>query len=152
MGCGTARATRIRRWSTATIASRVPADAPAYTLRRIWLSEEEERRYYNGFANEGLWPLAHTVHVRPRFRSEDWAAYQRVNARFAAAVADELTEPDESGVHPGLPSGAGRRRTAARCEPRVRTAFFWHIPWPHPDRLRICPWRREILRGCWRTT
>ena len=41
-------------------------------LRRIWLSEEEERRYYNGFANEGLWPLAHTVHVRPRFRSEDW--------------------------------------------------------------------------------
>ena len=29
----------------------------------------------------------------------------------------------------------------------ARTALFWHIPWPHPDRLRICPWRREILSG-----
>jgi trehalose 6-phosphate synthase len=124
----------------------VPVDMPAYSLRRIWLSEEEDRRYYNGFANEGLWPLAHTVHVRPRFRSEDWAAYQRVNARFAAAVADELTEPDESvfiqDYHLALVAGELRR-----LEPRVRTAFFWHIPWPHPDRLRICPWRHEIMKG-----
>jgi trehalose 6-phosphate synthase len=29
----------------------------------------------------------------------------------------------------------------------VRTALFWHIPWPYPDRLRICPWAREILTG-----
>src|SRR5690349_17291385 len=97
----------------------VPVDMPAYSLRRIWLSEEEDRRYYNGFANEGLWPLAHTVHVRPRFRSEDWAAYQRVNARFAAAVADELTEPDESvfiqDYHLALVAGELRR-----LEPRVR--------------------------------
>ena len=31
--------------------------------------------------------------------------------------------------------------------PDVRTALFWHIPWPYPDRLRICPWRREIVAG-----
>jgi trehalose 6-phosphate synthase len=31
--------------------------------------------------------------------------------------------------------------------PDVRTALFWHIPWPYPDRLRICPWTAEILRG-----
>ena len=70
----------------------VPPDAPAYVLRRVWLSADDERRYYDGFSNEGLWPLAHTVHVRPRFRSEDWSAYQRVNKRFAAAVAAELTD------------------------------------------------------------
>jgi alpha,alpha-trehalose-phosphate synthase [UDP-forming] len=124
----------------------VPVDHPAYALRRIWLSEEEDRRYYNGFANEGLWPLAHIVHVRPRFRSEDWAAYQRVNERFAAAVAEELTEPDQSvfiqDYHLALVAGELRR-----LEPRVRTAFFWHIPWPDPDRLRICPWRQEIMKG-----
>ena len=32
----------------------VPPDAPAYTLKRIWLSKQEERGYYYGFANEGL--------------------------------------------------------------------------------------------------
>src|SRR5690606_10851228 len=31
--------------------------------------------------------------------------------------------------------------------PQVRTALFWHIPWPHTDQLRMCPWRVEILRG-----
>ena len=66
----------------------VPPDAPAYTLRRIWLTPEEEQRYYNGFANEGLWPLCHIVHVRPIFRSEDWNEYRAVNARFAL-VDDE---------------------------------------------------------------
>ena len=124
----------------------VPVEEPAYALRRIWLSQDEERRYYNGFSNEGLWPLAHTVHVRPRFRSEDWAAYQRVNQRFAAAVAEELVEPDESvfiqDYHLALVAGELRR-----LEPRARTAFFWHIPWPHPDRLRICPWRQELMKG-----
>ena len=31
--------------------------------------------------------------------------------------------------------------------PSARTAIFWHIPWPHADSLRICPWRRDLLRG-----
>jgi trehalose 6-phosphate synthase len=34
-----------------------------------------------------------------------------------------------------------------RLKPEARTALFWHIPWPHPDRLRMCPWRKEIMRG-----
>jgi trehalose 6-phosphate synthase len=25
--------------------------------------------------------------------------------------------------------------------------LFWHIPWPHPDQLLMCPWRREIVEG-----
>jgi trehalose 6-phosphate synthase len=35
----------------------VPPGHPEYTLRRIWLTQEEEAGYYYGFANEGLWPL-----------------------------------------------------------------------------------------------
>src|SRR5262245_10012533 len=68
----------------------VPPENPAYLLRRLWLSKEEERRYYCGFANEGLWPLCHLAHVRPIFRSADWAMYRTVNARFADAVAAEI--------------------------------------------------------------
>ncbi|HEY9127640.1 MAG TPA: trehalose-6-phosphate synthase, partial [Acidobacteriaceae bacterium] len=62
---------------------RVPPDEPRYTLRRVWLSEEEVAGYYEGFANEGLWPLCHIAHTRPIFRASDWAYYQRVNAKFA---------------------------------------------------------------------
>ena len=124
----------------------VPPDAPCYTLRRVWLSADEEKQYYNGFANEGLWPLSHIVHVRPRFRSGDWQAYRRVNARFAETVASELTTPETlvfiQDYHLAIVADELRA-----LEPSVRTALFWHIPWPHLDRLRMCPWRREILRG-----
>ncbi|HET9765105.1 MAG TPA: trehalose-6-phosphate synthase, partial [Casimicrobiaceae bacterium] len=38
---------------------RVPPEKPSYTLRRVWLTKEEEQGYYFGFANEGMWPLCH---------------------------------------------------------------------------------------------
>ena len=124
----------------------VPPDNPTYPLRRIWLSAEEETHYYAGFANEGLWPLCHEAHVRPVFRAVDWASYQTVNDRFADVIDEEL--PDDSApvfiqdYQLALVGSALRARRTG-----VRTALFWHIPWPHPDRLRICPWRREILAG-----
>ena len=49
---------------------RVPPQEPRYTLRRVWLTKEEEEGYYYGFANEGLWPLCHIAHTRPMRRWE----------------------------------------------------------------------------------
>ncbi len=72
----------------------VPPEHPDYTLRRIWLTEEEENGYYYGFANEGLWPLCHIAHVRPIFRSSDWEQYVAINQRFADAVVKEANSDD----------------------------------------------------------
>jgi hypothetical protein len=69
---------------------RVPPDDPRYTLRRVWLSKEEEEGYYYGFANEGLWPLCHIAHTRPMFRASDWEHYEKANRRFADAVLKEM--------------------------------------------------------------
>jgi trehalose-6-phosphate synthase/Kef-type K+ transport system membrane component KefB len=125
---------------------RVPPDSPAYALRRLWIEEPTFSAYYAGFANEGLWPLCHLVDVRPQFRAEDWQAYQDVNDRFAAAIDEELTSTTTpvfiQDYHLTLVAPALRRR-----RPQARTALFWHIPWPYPDRLRICPWRRTLLEG-----
>ena len=124
----------------------VPPGAPAYALRRLWLEEPTFSQYYAGFANEGLWPLCHVVDVRPQFRLEDWEAYQDINDRFAAAVHQELdssaTPVFIQDYHLALVAPALRKR-----RPDARTALFWHIPWPYPDRLRICPWRRELLES-----
>ena len=124
----------------------VPPDTPAYALRRLWIEEPTFSAYYSGFANEGLWPLCHVVDVRPQFRAEDWAAYQAVNLRFAAAIDTALTSSRTpiflQDYHLALVAPALRSRRAD-----AHTALFWHIPWPYPDRLRICPWRRELLGG-----
>ena len=124
----------------------VPPDGPSYVLRRLWLTDQEATSYYEGFANEGLWPLCHEAHVRPVFRTPDWESYQRVNNRFAAVIETEL--PDLSApvfiqdYHLALVAANLRHR-----QPGVKTALFWHIPWPSPDRLRICPWRRDLIAG-----
>lgn len=124
----------------------VPPDKAMYTLRRLWIEEPTFNAYYGGFANEGLWPLCHAVDVRPKFRADDWHAYEEVNARFARAIDEELGDTNApvfiQDYHLTRVSAILRRR-----RPHARTAIFWHIPWPYPDRLRICPWRREILSG-----
>jgi len=125
----------------------VPPDEPQYTLRRVWLSKQEEAGYYFGFANEGLWPLCHIAHTRPTFRAEDWACYQEVNAKFAEAVLREM----EGTVDPALLVQdyhfALLPRLVKEKRPDARVAIFWHIPWPNPEAFRICPWERELLDG-----
>src|SRR4026207_1131493 len=120
---------------------RVPPGEPMYTLHRRWRGDARERQYLAGFANEGLWPLCHMVHVKPVFRAEDWDAYRAVNKRFAEAVVGHLTDLSTpvfiQDYHLALVAAELRR-----IQPKARTALFWHIPWPHPDQLRMCPWRR----------
>ena len=70
----------------------VPPENPAYTLRRVWLSKQEEQGYYYGFANEALWPLCHIAYTRPSFKPSDWEQYRRVNQKFADAVLEEAAD------------------------------------------------------------
>ena len=126
---------------------RVPPDDPRYTLRRVWLSPEEEDGYYYGLANEGLWPLCHIVHARPTFRPEDWAHYVAVNRKFADAVLDEVAGVAGPVVLIQDYHFALLPRLLRTGRPDARIALFWHIPWPNPEAFGICPWQTEILHG-----
>ncbi len=124
---------------------RVPPDRPSYTLRRVWLEPEEERGYYYGFSNEGLWPLCHIAHTRPTFRPEDWRHYQEVNQRFADAVVDEMAGHKSPILLAHDYHFALLPRLVKRARPDARVALFWHIPWPNPEAFGICPWQRELV-------
>ena len=126
---------------------RVPPAEPQYTLRRVWLTREEEEKYYYGFANEGIWPLCHIAHTRPIFRVEDWEAYQEVNRKFARAVLDEVEGEDHPIVLVQDYHFALLPRMIKEQRPDVRVAIFWHIPWPNPEAFGICPWQSELLEG-----
>jgi alpha,alpha-trehalose-phosphate synthase [UDP-forming] len=126
---------------------RVPPDHPAYTLRRVWLSADEEKGYYEGFANEGLWPLCHIAHTRPIFRPEDWLCYQEVNRRFADAVVAEMEGVESPIVLAQDYHFALLPRMIKEARPDARVAIFWHIPWPNPEVFGICPWQRELIDG-----
>jgi trehalose 6-phosphate synthase len=125
---------------------RVPPDDPAYEIRRVWMTADEEEGYYYGLANEGLWPLCHLAHVRPVFRSSDWTHYQAINDRFAAAIVEEAKTDNPvvliQDYHLALVPKLVRDRL-----PHATIITFWHIPWPNPESYAICPWHQDILEG-----
>jgi trehalose 6-phosphate synthase len=124
----------------------VPPEHPAYEIRRVWMTAEEEAGYYYGLANEGLWPLCHIAHVRPTFRSSDWNHYVAINERFAHAVFEEATTDNPvvlvQDYHFALLPKMIRDKL-----PNATIITFWHIPWPNAESFGICPWRQEILAG-----
>ena len=124
----------------------VPPDDPAYALRLVWLTEEEEQGYYYGFSNEALWPLCHNAYTEPVFDLSAWEMYRAVNQEFANYVLDEID---------GRPAAVFTQdyhlallpRLIRDADPDVITGQFWHIPWPNPEIFRICPWKNELLDG-----
>ena len=124
----------------------VPPDDPSYTLRLMWLSDEEQRGYYYGVSNDGLWPLCHNAYIEPTFDQSDWEIYRSVNRAFARQVLEEID---------GRPAAvfiqdyhlALLPRFLRDADPDVITGQFWHIPWPNYETFRICPWQEELLDG-----
>jgi len=125
----------------------VPPEEPKYTLKRLWLTKEEEDHFYYGFSNEGLWPLCHIAHTRPTFRNDDWHFYKKVNQDFAKAVLDETKDEEQPFILIQDFHFALLPELIKREKPKAKVAIFWHIPWPNPESFGICPWQREILHG-----
>jgi trehalose 6-phosphate synthase len=125
---------------------RVPPDDPQYTLRRVWLTKEQEDGYYYGLANEGLWPLCHIAFTRPVFQPQHWRTYCAVNELFAQAVLQEVgAEPAFVFIqdyHFGLLPRLLKDKNA-----NLVIAQFWHIPWPNREVFRVFPWNEQLLHG-----
>src|SRR4030095_4345482 len=120
----------------------VPPYENKYTLRRVWLTKEQEDHYYYGFSNEGLWPLCHIAHTRPLFRKEDWAQYLQVNEKFANAFAAEAGSGGPVSLIQDYHFATLPRMIRDRT-PQAVVSLFWHIPWPNPEAIAICPWKDE---------
>lgn len=122
----------------------VPPSDPSYTLRRVWLSEEQVQSYYYGFSNQVLWPLCHSSLATVRSEQAYWDAYRRTNEQFADVVATEATDRSLIWLHDyhfGLAASSIRRRLG----PQPLLAQFWHIPWPPAEVFLACPHGEEIL-------
>lgn len=126
---------------------KVPPDEPRYSLKRVWLTDEEVAGHYNGVSNEALWPLCHMAHVRPLFRDEDWRMYKKVNGLFAKTLLDEIRNVERPLVLVQDFHLALVPEMIKKSRPDAQIAIFWHIPWPSPAQFSICPWRKEILLG-----
>lgn len=125
----------------------VPVDSPKYTLKRVWLTDKEIKGYYQGFSNEGIWPLCHNAHTRPIFRKNDWEEYVRVNEKFAESVLHEIKHKKNPIVFVQDFHFALLPKLIRKARKDAIICIFWHIPWPNAESFSICPWRKELLEG-----
>jgi len=124
----------------------VPPASPHYRLRYVSVPREEYRGYYYGFANEGLWPLCHSLNVRPRFRASDFRMYTAANSRFVWAVAAEAAGSVPLVLVQDYHFALAPRLLRLRL-PKSTIVSFWHIPWPTAREFRTCPWARDLVLG-----
>ncbi|TQJ48475.1 trehalose-6-phosphate synthase [Phycicoccus sp. SLBN-51] len=122
-----------------------PFEEDGMFLRPVPLSEDEVAYYYEGFANDTLWPIYHDVIVPATFHRLWWAAYEKVNRRFAEAICDVAAQGATVWVHDYqlqlVPAMVREMR------PDVRIGWFNHIPFPPVELFAQLPWRRRLVEG-----
>lgn len=111
----------------------------------VFLTRKQLSLFYEGYANDTIWPLFHYFQSLAVFKDEYWRAYKDVNLIYSKAVKRSAAEDCAIWVHDYhlmlLPSLV---RTAL---PRVSIGFFLHIPFPSSEIFRLLPNRRELLAG-----
>ena len=111
----------------------------------VFLTAKEVELYYEGYANDTLWPLFHYFQSVARYHDEYWEAYKSVNERFAEATASVAGEQARIWIHDYhfmlLPALIRERL------PSATIGFFLHIPFPSFEIFRLLPQRKELLNG-----
>ncbi len=124
---------------------RIPPSRPAYTLKRVWLDNNEVENYYHGYSNRVLWPLCHMALDKVYFRKKYWDDYLKANSAFADSVLEDADEKSLIWIHDYhlclVPKKLKEKNSA------LTVAHFWHIPWPNYGVFRICPQSTEILEA-----
>ncbi|MBN1871119.1 MAG: trehalose-6-phosphate synthase, partial [Candidatus Omnitrophica bacterium] len=126
---------------------RVPPHKPSYTLKRVWLTKDEEDGFYYGYSNQTLWPLCHLAFQRPVFNSSNFEYYRQVNKKFAEKVIEEIGDKRAFVWIQDYHFTLLPKYLREMAPSQLVIAQFWHIPWPSHEIFRICPQKEEILDG-----
>ncbi|WP_314422073.1 trehalose-6-phosphate synthase [uncultured Microbacterium sp.] len=122
-----------------------PFEINGIDLVPVPLSTDEVADYYEGFANDTIWPLYHDVIAPPQYHREWWDAYVRVNRRFAQAAADVAAQDGTVWVHDYQLQLVPQMIRELR--PDVTIGYFHHIPFPAHGLYAQLPWRDQVLTG-----
>jgi trehalose 6-phosphate synthase len=114
-----------------------------YQLKPVNLSSYEIDKYYQGFANEIIWPLFHDLQSRCNFDPEYWQAYKEVNKKFAEVIIKNITTEDYIWVHDYHLMNVSKELRLKNH--KLKIGFFLHIPFPPLDIFLKLPWRQELL-------
>lgn len=111
----------------------------------VYLSNDQIKQFYEGYANDTIWPLFHYFQSLVNYHENYWGAYENVNELFAKSVLKYADEHSTIWVHDYhlmlLPALLRKQMN------ELSIGFFLHIPFPSYEIFRLLPERKLILRG-----
>ncbi len=111
----------------------------------VFLTQYEIANFYEGYANDTLWPLMHYFPNIVQHKEQYWKAYRAVNQRYKRIVQKVADAGAAIWIHDYhfllLPS---MLRTVL---PDAKIGFFLHVPFPSYEVFRLLPERRELIEG-----
>ena len=109
------------------------------------LPEDVASGFYEGYANQTLWPVFHNFPSQLKFDAKSWEAYVEASRMFAEAVVRRYRPNDLIWVHDYhlmlLPQMLRDKL------PDAAIGFFLHIPFPSSEIFPVLPRREELLEG-----
>ncbi len=113
----------------------------------VFISQELNDNYYEGFCNDLIWPLFHYFPTLAKFETKFFEAYQEANLLFYDTMKDVIQPDDVIWIHDYqlmmLPDMIRQKF------PKNKIGFFFHIPFPSFELFRLLPsiWREAIIDG-----
>jgi len=104
-------------------------------------------KFYNGFCNQTIWPIFHSLTGFFTYDENDWHTYQQVNYKFAEEIIKIAAPEDIIWIHDyHLFLVAYYLK---QFNPNLVIGFFLHIPFPAFDTFQFLPknCRTTILEG-----
>jgi trehalose 6-phosphate synthase len=122
-----------------------PFQVDGVDLEPVPISADEVELYYEGFSNDGLWPLYHDALRESTYDLDQWDAYERVNQRFADKLAEIAPPNSIVWIHDYQLQLVPKLLREKRSD--VTIGFFLHIPFPPFELFSRLPWRAEVIEG-----
>lgn len=116
-----------------------------YDCHPVFLTKKQTALYYEGYANDTIWPLFHYFQSLAHYDEEYWLAYNEVNQIFSDAVVGIAAAKAKIWIqdyHLMLLPQLIRDQL-----PGASIGFFLHIPFPSFEIFRLLPQRKDILSG-----
>lgn len=125
--------------------TRIAKELKKYNCYPVHLSNEVVHAFYEGYANDTLWPLFHYFQESAQYSEVYWSAYKTANELFSRAVKRHAEHNATIWIHDYhfllLPALIRKQL------PDAAIGFFLHILFPSYEIFRLLPERRDILEG-----
>jgi trehalose 6-phosphate synthase/phosphatase len=111
----------------------------------VFLTRRQVRKYYDGYANDTIWPLFHYFQSYVVNDLSYWDGYVKVNDIFAKTVLKHADKDSKIWVHDYHLMLLPQKLRAKLPESSI--GFFLHVPFPSYEIFRLLPNRADVLAG-----